>query len=84
MGENNTKATKVNDPVVRLLMTIATGVAAWSMHQVQAHSETLAAIVKQVQHLEISLANIETRSEKVTDSLHSDIRDIRNIIERKQ
>lgn len=91
MGDNAGKIVKVNDPIVRILMTIATSVAIWCMTQVQHHSESLAShsealvsIVRQVQHLEASLVSIESRSEKTTDKLHSDIRDIRTLIERKQ
>lgn len=83
MVENSGKSTRVNDPVQRLLMAIAIGLATWAITQVQKHSEALSAISMQVQHLEGSVSSAESRSGRITDDLHRDIREIRNIIERK-
>ena len=84
MGENNGKPTRVNDPIQRVLMAVAVSLATWALSQVQDHSKMLSAISTQVKHLEDSVASVERRNGDITDDLHKDIREIRNILERKQ
>lgn len=83
MGENNGKSTRVNDPVQRLLMATAVALTSWALAQVHEHSKALASISTQVQHLDGSVTAVERRSGQITDDLHRDIREIRNILERK-
>ena len=84
MGDNNGKPTRVNDPIQRALMAVAITLATWALSQVQDHSKMLSAVSTQVKHLEDSVTLVERRNEHITDDLHKDIREIRNILERKQ
>ena len=64
-------------------MALAVALSTWALSQVQEHGKALAAIISQVNHLEMSVGDVEKRSVHVTDDLHRDIREIRALLDKK-